>query len=298
MPIPPFEFHAPASLPEAVEVLNRLDPNAKIVAGGTDLLPVLKSRTVRPSAVVSLHAIKDLDYVVKQNGCIRVGALALHADLAESRLVKDTIPILAQACSLIGSWQIRNTATIGGNLCNASPVADTAGPLLTLDASVVLQSREGSREMTLHKFFIGPGTTELEPGELLKEVRIPLPGIGSAGCYLKLMRRKALDLALVSVTIQAEPGPDGHTLGKVAIALGGVAPTPIRVPGAEDLLTGLDYAAAKKAVPEASRIAVAVSNPISDVRASADYRRMITETYMDKGLMALIETLNQRSTPS
>jgi carbon-monoxide dehydrogenase medium subunit len=207
-------------------------------------------------------------------------------------------PVLAQACSLVGSWQIRNTATIGGNLCNASPVADTAGPLLVLDASVVLQGPGGSREMTLQKFFTGPGTTELEPGELLKEVRIPLPGIGSAGCYLKLMRRKALDLALVGVAIQAEPDPDGDTLGKVAIALGGVAPTPIRVPEAEDLLTGMGYAAALKAVPEASRMAVAVSNPISDVRASADYRRMITEMYVAKGLTALFETLNQRSIPS
>lgn len=275
MPIQPFEYHAPQSLAEALETLARLGADAKVLAGGTDLVPALKARAIRPRAVVSLHAVKGLDFIERQNGCLRVGALALHADLAESPLIKDTVPVLAQACNLIGSWQIRNTATIGGNLCNASPVADTAGPLYALDASVVLQGQGGEREVAVSDFFTGPGTTALQSGELLKEVRVPLPGPGSAGCYLKLMRRKALDLAL-----------------------GGVAPTPIRVPGAEALLTGRSHAAARKAVPEAARLAVSASSPISDVRASARYRRMITETYVAKGLTAVLETLNQRSTRS
>jgi aerobic carbon-monoxide dehydrogenase medium subunit len=295
MPIQPFEYHAPQSLPEAVEMLANLGADAKLLAGGTDLLPALKARAIRPRSVISLHAVKDLNYIKKENGHLRVGALALHADLAESPLVRDTVPVLAQACSLIGSWQIRNSATIGGNLCNASPVADTAGPLFTLDAAVVLQGPGGTREVTVQDFFTGPGTTALESGELLKEVRIPLPGPGSAGCYLKLMRRKALDLALVGVAIQIEPDPDGETIAKAAIALGGVAPTPIRVPEAEALLTGQSHAEAQKAIPEAARLAVAASNPISDVRASAEYRRMITETYVAKGLDAVLETLNQRS---
>jgi carbon-monoxide dehydrogenase medium subunit len=298
MPIHPFEYHAPRDLSEAVGLKARLGSNAKVLAGGTDLLPALKSRAIRPSAVISLHAIQDLDYVVKVNGHLRVGALALHADLAQNQLIKDTIPILAQACNLIGSWQIRNTATIGGNLCNASPVADTAGPLLVLNAAVILQGPEGSREVTLQNFFTGPGATDLKPDELLKEIRIPLPGAGSAGCYLKLMRRKALDLALVGVAIQTEPNLAEGTLGKVAIALGGVAPTPIRVPEAEELLTGLSFADAAIAVSETARKAVAASNPISDVRASAEYRRRITEMYVSKGLKALLETLYQRSTPS
>lgn len=298
MPIQPFEYHAPQSLAEALETLARLGADAKVLAGGTDLVPALKARAIRPRAVVSLHAVKGLDFIERQNGCLRVGALALHADLAESPLIKDTVPVLAQACSLIGSWQIRNTATIGGNLCNASPVADTAGPLYALDASVVLQGQGGEREVAVSDFFTGPGTTALQSGELLKEVRVPLPGPGSAGCYLKLMRRKALDLALVGVAIQAEPDSGGETIEKAAIALGGVAPTPIRVPGAEALLTGRSHAAARKAVPEAARLAVSASSPISDVRASARYRRMITETYVAKGLTAVLETLNQRSTRS
>ncbi len=298
MSIHPFEYHAPKSLSEAVELCVRLGLNAKVLAGGTDLLPALKSRTVRPKAVISLHAVKDLNYVAKENGHLRVGALALHADLADNSLIKDTVPILAQACNLIGSWQIRNIATIGGNLCNASPVADTAGPLLVLDATVILQGPEGRREITALNFFTGPGTTDLKPGELLKEIRIPLPGTGSAGCYLKLMRRKALDLALVGVAIQAEPDHVNGTLGEIAIALGGVAPTPIRVPEAENLLTGLDYTAARKAVPQAAQTAVAACNPISDVRASAEYRRSITEMYVTKGLTALLETLEKRSTSS
>lgn len=295
MPIQPFEYHAPKSLPDALEMLSRAGSDAKVLAGGTDLLPALKARAIRPRVVISLHAIKGLDFIKKENNHLKVGALALHEDLAENPLVKNSIPILAQACSLIGSWQIRNTATIGGNLCNASPVADTAGPLYTLDASVVLEGTQGIREVAIEDFFTGPGTTALKSNELLKEVHIPLPGPGSAGCYLKLMRRKALDLALVGVAIQVEPAPDNKTIGKAAIALGGVAPTPIRVPEAEALLTGQSPADAVKAVPEAARMAVAASAPITDVRASADYRRMITETYVSKGLTAILEAFNQRS---
>ena len=160
------------------------------------------------------------------------------------------------------------------------------------------KDRGGGREVRVDEFFTGPGTTALKSGELLKEVCIPLPDPGSAGCYLKLMRRKALDLALVGVAIQVTPDVPNGILDNVAIALGGVAPTPIRVPEAESLLTGLSNTAAKQAIAEAARLAVAASTPISDVRASAAYRRMITETYVAKGLTAVFETLHQRNNES
>ena len=143
MPIQPFDYYAPQSLPEAVALAARLGATAKIVAGGTDLLHGLKARAIRPQAIISLHALKELNYIKKERGRLKVGAMTPHADLADSPIVKDTVPILAQACRLVGSWQIRNTATIGGNLCNASPVADTAGPLYVLNASVVLQGPGG-----------------------------------------------------------------------------------------------------------------------------------------------------------
>ncbi|MCP4690501.1 MAG: xanthine dehydrogenase family protein subunit M [Desulfobacterales bacterium] len=295
MPIQPFEYHAPESLSEAVEMLTRCGSEAKVLAGGTDLTPALKARTIRPRTVISLHAVKELNYIEREDGFLRVGALATHADLAESPLVKETAPVLARACGLIGSWQIRNIGTIGGNLCNASPVADTAGPLYSLDASVALRGAGGDREMAIENFFIAPGAAALESGELLREIRLPVPGPGSAGCYLKLMRRKALDLALAAVTIQVEPNPGAGAIAKAAITLGGVAPTPIRARAAEALLNGLSYADAMKAAPEAASVAAAATSPISDVRASAEYRRAITETYVAKGLAAVLETLSKRA---
>jgi carbon-monoxide dehydrogenase medium subunit len=291
MRIRPFEYHMAANLGEALDMVGQYGREAKVLAGGTDLVLAMKKKQMLPRRVIGLHQIKELDFVKEEKGSIRIGALAKHEDLARSPLLNKHFPILCEAVGLIGSWQIRNVATIGGNLCNASPAADSAAPLLTLDARVVLIDKEGEREMPLSAFFTGPGETVLQPHQILKEVVIDVPKSPFGGCYLKLMRRKAVDLSLTGVALQAELNEGVGKLGKVALGLGGVAPTPIRAPEAESLLTGLSYDDALKAIPEAARSAVAATRPITDVRATAAYRRAVVEGFVRRAAERVFKNL-------
>ncbi len=280
MRIRPFEYHAPFDLEEALNLVAEFGPDAKVLAGGTDLVLAMKHKTILPPQVISLSKVKGLGFVREEKAAVRIGALETHTNLSRNALLNEGIAILGQAVSLIGSWQIRNVATIGGNLCNASPAADSAAPLLALDARVVVADVEGEKEMPLSSFFTGPGKTALAPNQLLKEIVIEIPKSPSAGCYLKLMRKKAVDLSLVGVAFQAETDRAGESLTRVAIGLGGVAPTPIRAPEAEAMLKGLKRNEVLKALPDAARAAVAVTRPISDIRASADYRREMVDVYV------------------
>ena len=291
MRIRPFEYHAPADLEEALNLLAEFGPNAKVLAGGTDLVLAMKHKTLLPPQVISLSKLKGLDSVRKENGIIRIGALATHSNLLRNVLLNEELAILCNAVALIGSWQIRNVATIGGNLCNASPAADSAAPLLALDSQVVVVDSKGERKIPLNSFFTGPGTTSLGPDQLLKEIVVNVPKGRSAGCYLKLMRKKAVDLSLVGVAFQAEADHSGEKLSRVAIGLGGVAPTPVRAPEAEAMLEGFTYDDAIKALPEAARAAVAATRPISDIRASADYRREIVDVYVRRAGEKVMNTL-------
>jgi carbon-monoxide dehydrogenase medium subunit len=291
MRIRPFEYYAAINQRDVLDKLAVYDPDAKVVAGGTDLVVAMKHKTILPRVVVSLHKVRELDFVREEDSRVRIGALARHADIATNTTLNDSFPILCEAVSLIGSWQIRNVATIGGNLCNASPAADSAPPLLALDARVVIADSEGENEIPLSSFFTGPGATALKPNQLLKEIIVERPKTRSAGCYLKLMRRKAVDLSLVGVAFQAETDQAGEKLHRVAIGLGGVAPTPIRAPEAEARLTGLSYEEAIKDIPEAARAAVEATSPITDIRALADYRRTIVEIYVRRAAKEILNTL-------
>lgn len=282
MRIRPFEYYAATSQSDVLDKLAKYGPDAKVVAGGTDLVLAMKHKTILPRVVISLHKVSELDFVREEDSAIRIGALARLADLVTNAALHDSFPILCEAVSLIGSWQIRNVATLGGNICNASPAADSAAPLLALDAQVVIAGAEGEKKMPLRAFFTGPGATALKPNQLLKEIVVERPKARSAGCYLKLMRKKAVDLSLVGVAFQAETDQAAEKLTRVAIGLGGVAPTPIRAPEAEASLMGLSYDEALKVLPQAAQAAVAATRPISDVRASAEYRRAIVEVYVQR----------------
>lgn len=282
MRIRSFDYWEAPSLNAALAELESSGADVKVIAGGTDLVLNLKKKKIRPRRVISLHNLKELDFVRLEDSRIRIGALARHADLAADPLLKRHLPILCEAVGLIGSWQIRNVGTIGGNICNASPAADSAPPLLALNAQLVVASRTAQREIPLDAFFTGPGQTRLQAGQVLKEIVIELPRHRSAGCYLKLRRRKAVDVSLAGVAFQAETGPDGRTLARVGIALGGVAPTPIRVAAAEALLVGLPLDEALAKIPDCAAIAAGASSPIDDVRASAAYRRTIVAVFLDQ----------------
>lgn len=297
MRIRPFEYHPAESLEEALAVLAQAGPEAFVLAGGTDLLLDMK-HGLRPGLVVDLGGIKELAGFDLSRDEIRIGSLATHAVLAADRRLAESVPVLTQALGVIGSWQIRNVATLGGNLCHASPAADSAGPLLALGARVEAIGPKGTREIPLGDFFTGPGQTSLNPGELLKEIVIPKPGAGAAGTYLKLMRKHAVDLALLGVAVQLTPDASGEKIESAAIGLGGLAPTPIRAAEAEGLLSGLSLDQAEKAVGEAAKAAVAATSPIDDVRASASYRRTVTQVYVRRGLEETLARLRGKGARS
>ena len=294
MRIRPFDYYAATNLNDALERLEQYGRDAKILAGGTDLVLAMKDGKTAPAHVVSLHRVRELDYVSQDDSLIRIGSLAKHADLAAAPILKEKLPILCEAVRLIGSWQIRNVATIGGNLCTASPAADSAPALLALGARVVIADRTGESEMDLGSFFKGPGETVLRPTQLLKEIIIPCSRKPSAGCFLKLMRKKAVDLALVNVAFYAETDPSMSTLTQVAIAMGGVAPTPIRAPEAEASLLNLSYPGALEKIQKAAQLAVEATRPISDTRASADYRRAVVEAFVRRAGEKTLKTLFKR----
>jgi aerobic carbon-monoxide dehydrogenase medium subunit len=291
MRIRPFEYSVAASLTDALAQMRLYGSEAKVLAGGTDLVLGMKKKVALPRRVISLHRLRELDFVRDENATIRIGALARHADLAAHPIIRRDFPILGDAVGLIGSWQIRNVGTIGGNLCNASPAADAAPPLLALNASVVLADADGEEEVPLKAFFTGPGTCVLRPDQLLKEIVIDRPRARAAGSYLKLRRRRAVDVSLVAVVFHAELDPGGRKLNRVAVALGGVAPTPIRVPQAEATLLGLTRAEAGRALADCAGEAVEAMRPISDVRATADYRRAVVGAYVTKAGRAALDQL-------
>jgi carbon-monoxide dehydrogenase medium subunit len=294
MRIRSFDYLAAPSLKAALIELSISGTDVKVIAGGTDLVLNMKKKNILPRRVISLHNLTELDFTVRQESTIRIGALSRHADLAANPLLRRHFPILCEAVGLIGSWQIRNVGTIGGNICNASPAADSAPALLVLDAKLVLASKTAEKKIPLNGFFTGPGESNLEPDQILKEIEINLPQHPSAGCYLKLRRRKAVDVSLAGVAFQAETGDAGKTLTKVGIALGGVAPTPIRVAEAEAVLVGLSLDEARAKISDCAKIAVNAASPIDDVRATASYRRAIIDAFLRQCADKVLDTLRDR----
>lgn len=272
----PFEFFEPATLKEAVTLLNKYGNKAKVLAGGTDLVPLMKDKMLRPEVVISLGRVPKLGYIkVDAKGGIKIGALTTIRAIELSSDLKKKCGILCQAANQMASVSIRNVATLGGNLCNASPSADMAPSLLALGASVKLVSSTGERSVLIEDFFTGAGSTVIKPNEILSEIEIPAPVAGTGGAYLKAVTRGGEELALVGVAVVLTMN-DG-TCADARIALGAVAPTPVRAPQTEKMLKGkkLDDALIKKAaqnVPDES-------SPIDDIRGSAEYRREMLKVF-------------------
>jgi carbon-monoxide dehydrogenase medium subunit len=269
-------FHRPRSIPQAVRLLRAGGRSARVVAGGTDLV-VEADRDIR--ALVDITRL-GLHYIRKQDGGWAIGAATTLTTVVNSRPMRALAGgILPKAAATCGSIQIRNMATVGGNLANASPAADLAIPLLALDASVVAAGVRGRASMPLPDLFIGPGKTSLN-GRLLVEVRIPAPPRRSAWSFQKLGRTEA-DIALVSVAAGVELNAQGRV--KFArIAMGAVGPTPLRAPQAEATLAGRELDA--NAIAEASAEAAREAQPISDIRASAEYRKEMTRALAVRAL--------------
>lgn len=291
MRIRPFEYLAPESLEEALTELRNFGSDTVLLAGGTDLILAMKHKSVLPTRVMGLQKVRELNFIRQKNSTVHIGALATHSWLCAHDVILKKLPMLGEAVSMIGSWQIRNIATLGGNLCNASPAADSAPPLLALDSRVVLADSDGEQEAPLSSFFLGPGQTALTPSQILKEVIIEIPSNPYSGCYLKMTRKRGIDLAVVGVAFHAEIDPSTQTLAKVAIALGGVAPTPMRATEAEKILAGLSSEEALRALADAAQAAVAATTPIDDIRATAEYRKAIVEVYVRQAGAKVINSL-------
>lgn len=261
-----FEYFEPATLDEAVALLAARSPGAQVLAGGTDLLVELKEQLRRADCVVNIKRISGLGGLAyDEKDGLRLGALATAREVEISPVVKRLFPNLLQSVRELGSIQVRHRATIIGNICRASPSADTIPPLIADGASVRIRGAAGVRLLQLEEFFTGPGKTVLEPGDVVTEIVVPSPAPDARKVYLKHGRRKAMELATVGVAVTHVPG------GETRIVLGAVAPTPIRARQAEALLQGKRLS--DELIEAAAQAARAESKPISNVRASAGYRR-------------------------
>jgi aerobic carbon-monoxide dehydrogenase medium subunit len=280
-----FEYAAPASLAEAVALLDRYGATARVIAGGTDLLTALKERWERPAYVISLGAIPGLSYITYDDADgLHIGAGATVRQVETSPIVCKLYPVLALAASTLASIQIRNLATVAGNICRASPSADMPPALLALDAAVQLTGPAGERTVPLAEFFTGPGRTVLSPNEILCEVQVPPVRPRSGAHYIKHSPRRAMDLATVGVA--AALTMDGSFCCYAGLALGAVAPTPRRSRQAEALLIGQNLT--PELLDAAAASAAAEASPISDVRSSALYRRKMVRVLARRSLRAAL----------
>ena len=277
-------YAAPRSLDEAADILRA--GNVTVLAGGTDVMPQMKAGklTLQPT-LMNIRRIPELRGIVQTGGVVRIGALTTITELLNSALVRERLNALWQACDHFASDQLRNAATIGGNICNASPAGDTLVPLLALDAKVALARKPNgaltTRSMPLADFFVGPGRTKRAAAELVSAVELPLPPVGSVSEFFKFGTRPALDIAMISIGLGAVR--DGKTLRNVRVAFGAVAPTPIRAPQTETAIEGkaLDDATIEAALTAAARDI----HPISDVRASDWYRRELIHNILQRMLV-------------
>ncbi len=231
-----YEYKQPHSLEEVFTLLDNFGSRARMIAGGTDVLIEIKHGKIAPEVLISLRGLEDLQYIRKDDG-YHIGALATHAMLEHSNLVTTELAALQQGAAQVGSVQLRNVATIGGNICNAAPSADTAAPLLALDAVVVLQGPQGRREIPVAEFFTGPSATQRKADEVLVEVHIPAAMESYGSAYWKHSRRKALNLPIIGVAAAVRLAGD-DTVEDAKIGLTVVAPTPIRALPAEEYLQG------------------------------------------------------------
>jgi CO/xanthine dehydrogenase FAD-binding subunit len=279
-----FEYVAPETLDAALEALERSE-GAAIIAGGTDLLTRRRAGLIQPDLLIDLKSL-GLSYIKPVENHISIGAYTTFSQMIASRLLAEHFPALVDACREIAAIPIRNRATLGGNLANGSPAADAAPPLLVYDAEAVQVKRVSQRVVPLEGFFSGPGQTVKERNEILTEVRIPLLPPRAASRFIKIGKRRAMAVAIASVAALVVLEEDGN-VPKVRIALGSAAPTPLRARKAEGVLEGsllsdeLIATAARKARDEAT--------PISDIRASADYRSKMVEVLVWRALKAIWE---------
>lgn len=286
--IPRINYQKFTKLDDALKFLKEKGYEAKIIAGGTDLVVQLRARKLLPKYLVDIQSIGELHFIEETSSSLRIGALTTIEEMRRNEAVRKWAPPLWESAQVFATWQVRNIGTIGGNLCNASPAADTAPPLLVLGAEVRLKSMDDERRVPLEEFFTGPGETVMRPDELLTEVVVPKSGDGWGYGFEKLGRRLSHILSIVSAS--AAVRIENDKIKEVKVALGSVAPTPVRAKTVEKVLRG--STPSEETIQAASEQVVKDIKPISDVRASAEYRlemsKILTRRVLLKALKEVI----------
>jgi carbon-monoxide dehydrogenase medium subunit len=306
-----FDYLKPKTLDEAISLLNQYGKKAVLIAGGTDVMVMIKQKTMAPDVLISLQGIPELDKIELYNGGLRIGTMVTHRAIEKSELIRKEFSALADAVDVLGSIQIRNVATIGGNICTAAPSADTASPLLVLNAQVKLRGAKSERTIPIDQFFTGPGETVLSPGEILTEIAIPKPLPNTGSTYWKLQRRQALDLPILGVSVLLSLNKatvtcsdllcttspisailhsleaDELVCKEARIALGVAAPTPMRANKAENLLRGKKIS--DELLEEVAETASKEAQPRDTIRGEAWYRRDMIKVFVKRMAMKSIE---------
>ena len=280
-----FEYHAPGSLAEAIELLKTHGDEAKVLSGGHSLIPLMKLRFAAPEHIVDINGIPGLAYVKEEQGVLKIGALAREADLEHSDVVAAKFPLLADTAKLIADPQVRNRATVAGNLAHGDPANDQPASMMALGAEVVIEGSGGERTLPVAELFVDTLTTALAVDEIITEVRVPVPPANSGGAYYKIERRVG-DFATVAVAAQVTLDKSGN-IESAGIGLTNVGPVPIKATAAEASLAG--KAPDEAALAEAGKLAAEASDPSSDTRAPADYKRAMVRELTIRTLSRAVE---------
>jgi aerobic carbon-monoxide dehydrogenase medium subunit len=280
-----FDYHAPATLPEAVALLARYRDEAKVLSGGQSLLPLLKLRLGRAAHLVDIGRIPGLEYVREEGGMLRIGGCTRESALEESELIRTRYPILLDTARVIADPVVRNRATVGGNLAHGDPANDHPATMVALGAQVVMVGPKGERVVPAGQFFLGLFTTALQPDEILTEVRIPAPPPRSGGAYVKL-ERKVGDYATAAAAVQLTLSASGQ-VERVGIALTNAGVTPVRAVAAEAFLKG--KAPGGSAAAEAARLAAQAASPQADRRGAVEYKREMARVMTVRALRKAAE---------
>lgn len=280
-----FEYAAPASVGDAISLLSQHAGDAKVLAGGQSLIPLLKLRVTAPGLLVDINGIEELHGLAQKDGYLRIGALVRHKECERSELLRGRFGMLGAAAPQISDPIVRNLGTLCGSVVHADPQGDWGSVLLAANASVVAAGPGGEREIPVSELFVGPFTTTLAPDELVTEARVPDPGPHAGGTYLKL-ERKVGDFATAAAAVQVELD-DGGAIGRAGIALTGVGPTNLRAARAEQALAG--STPGDDAFREAARLAAEEADPVADHRGDVEYKRNVVRVFVERGLRAAAE---------
>jgi carbon-monoxide dehydrogenase medium subunit len=263
-----FEYFTPATISEAIALLQKHGDGAKILSGGQSLIPMMKVRLARPEYIVDINRIANLQYVKEEDGFLKIGGLTRESDLEVSSLIRSKYPIILDTAAMIADPQVRNMATVGGNLAHGDPANDHPATMLALEAEITATGQGGERTIPIKDFFLSVFTTALEHGEVLTEIRVPIPPPGSGGAYFKL-ERKVGDFATVGVAAQVTLDGVG-VCRRAGIGLTNVGATPIKATRAEGFLVGKRID--EQQITQAAQLAAEDAQPSSDLRGSAEYK--------------------------